>query len=73
MNPANNPANFVPALGRPAVPGMVRPPGTDGTQQPGIMALIAQLFQNQGPFTGWRAEVMVKERCVKVYQLYVLR
>lgn len=36
-----------------------------------IMAHIAQILQNQPPFTGWRSEVSVKDRAVKVYQLYV--
>lgn len=32
---------------------------------------IAVALQNQGPFTGWRAEVSVPDRAGKVLQMYV--
>lgn len=34
-----------------------------------IMKHVAQALQSQGPFTGWRAEVPVHERVMKVYQM----
>ncbi|THC90865.1 hypothetical protein EYZ11_009678 [Aspergillus tanneri] len=33
------------------------------------MNFVAQALQSQGPFSGWRAEVPVKDRAVKVYQM----
>jgi hypothetical protein len=67
-----NPANF-PNVGG-GMPGGANPHGQ--TQMPQrnenatvIMNQVAQALQAQGPFSGWRAEVPIKDRAVKVYQM----
>ncbi|GFG18647.1 hypothetical protein IFM5058_09214 [Aspergillus udagawae] len=67
-----NPANF-PNVGG-GMPGGANPHGQ--TQMPQrnenasvIMNQVAQALQAQGPFNGWRAEVPIKDRAVKVYQM----
>ncbi len=69
---AMNPANF-PNVGG-GMPGGANPHGQ--TQMPQrnenasvIMNQVAQALQAQGPFSGWRAEVPIKDRAVKVYQM----
>lgn len=73
MNPVNFP-NVGPAMPPAAIPPGARPPpqvpGAQRAQNTNIlMANIAQLLQKQGPYTGWRAEVPVRDRAVKIYQL----
>jgi hypothetical protein len=36
-----------------------------------VLQYIAVILQNQGPFTGWRAEVIIPHRVGKISQLYV--
>ncbi|KAF7589438.1 hypothetical protein BBP40_004275 [Aspergillus hancockii] len=35
-----------------------------------MMNYLAQALQSQGPFTGWRADVTLKERAINVYQMW---
>lgn len=46
--------------------GPMQPP-----QNAQIQRHIAVALQNQGPFTGWRAEVTIPDRAGKVMQMYV--
>lgn len=69
-----NPANF-PNVGG-GMPGGAKPHGQMQIPQKNenasvIMNQVAQALQTQGPFTGWRAEVPIKDRAVKVYQMWV--
>ncbi|PYH41475.1 uncharacterized protein BP01DRAFT_305629 [Aspergillus saccharolyticus JOP 1030-1] len=34
-----------------------------------ILSQVGQLLQSQGPYSGWRAEVQVRDRAMKVYQM----
>jgi hypothetical protein len=66
-----NPANFSNVGG---MPGMSKPPGQMQVPQKNenaqmILKHVAQALQSQGPFTGWRAEVPIQERAMKVYQM----
>ncbi|KAE8144407.1 hypothetical protein BDV25DRAFT_95931 [Aspergillus avenaceus] len=69
-----NPANFSNAGG--GMPGGAKPPGqmqVPQQQKPEIqvmMNFLAQTLQSQGPFSGWRAEVSLKERAINVYQMW---
>ena len=72
MNPQDNsPQNFNPHLGRGMPVGGVRPPGQQNGPLASVMLQVNQLFHNQGPFNDWKAEVLVRERCAKVFQLCV--
>ncbi|PYH97212.1 hypothetical protein BO71DRAFT_142368 [Aspergillus ellipticus CBS 707.79] len=67
-----NPANF-PNVGG-AMNGGVRPQGQmQHPQRPEnsqvILTQVAQALQTQGQYSGWRADVPIKERAVKVYQM----
>lgn len=67
MNPANFPAGM---------PGAAKPHGQVPVMQKNentqlVMNQVAQMLQAQGPFSGWRAEVSIKERAMKIYQMYV--
>lgn len=67
-----NPANFSNVGG--GMPGGAKPHGQMQVPQKNenvqvIMKHVAQALQSQGPFTGWRAEVPVHERVMKVYQM----
>lgn len=46
--------------------GPMQPP-----QNAQVQRHIAVALQNQGPFTGWRAEVTIPDRAGKVLQMYV--
>ena len=67
-----NPANFSNVGG--GMPGGAKPHGQMQVPQKNenvqmIMNHVAQALQAQGPFTGWRAEVPVQERVMKVCQM----
>jgi hypothetical protein len=67
MNPAQfpNPGGSIPGA---IAPGM-QPPKTENSQA--IMAHVAHVLSNQGPYTGWKAEVPIKTRAMNVYQMCV--
>lgn len=65
MNPANfNAGGAMPGMVKPA---QIPPPKPDNTQV--IMNHVAQALQNQGTYTGWKAEVPIKIRAMNVYQM----
>lgn len=67
MNPANFPnANGVMSAGA-KPPGQMQGVPKNDIQY--ILANVATALQNQGPFTGWRAEVSVRDRTFKVHQM----
>ncbi|KAK1141113.1 hypothetical protein N8T08_009389 [Aspergillus melleus] len=68
MNPAtyNNGGG---ALGGAKAHGQMQAPQKNDNNSQAMMNYVAQALQSQGPFTGWRAEVPVKDRAVKVYQM----
>lgn len=49
-------------------PGQMQVPQKNENAQM-ILKHVAQALQSQGPFTGWRAEVPIQERAMKVYQM----
>lgn len=49
-----------------ARPGM-QPPRNENASI--IMNHVAQMLQSQGPFSGWKAEVPIKNRAMNVYQM----
>lgn len=66
MNPANfNVGGSMPAAPTPQMPRL------DNNQV--MMNYVAQALHAQGTYTGWRAEVPMKERVVRVYQMWVTR
>ena len=65
-----NPANFNAGGGVPAgmvKPGQVPPPKPENSQV--IMNHVGQALQNQGSWTGWKADVPMKVRAMNVYQM----
>jgi hypothetical protein len=40
-----------------------------GDSPQSMMAYVAQMLQNQGPYGGWKAEVPIKIRAANVYQM----
>jgi len=71
-----NPANF-PNVGGGGIPGGPNPHGQMQLPQKGdsannnlILKHVGQALQSQGPFSGWRTEVPVQERAMKVYHMY---
>ncbi|KAJ9220914.1 hypothetical protein DTO207G8_8514 [Paecilomyces variotii] len=68
MNPASfsNVGGGMPGAGKP--PGPVQVPQKNENAQV-ILRYVAQALQSQGPFAGWRAEVPIQERAMKVYQM----
>ncbi|PIG79369.1 hypothetical protein AARAC_010947 [Aspergillus arachidicola] len=65
-----NPANF-PNVGggMPGAHGQMQVPQQKPDNQL-MMNYLAQALQSQGTFTGWRADVSLKERAVNVYQMW---
>ncbi|KAJ9300049.1 hypothetical protein DTO271G3_2166 [Paecilomyces variotii] len=49
-------------------PGPVQVPQKNENAQM-ILKYVAQALKSQGPFAGWRAEVPIQERAMKVYQM----
>lgn len=67
-----NPANF-PNVGG-AMNGGVKPHGqmqlpTKPENNQIILQQVAQALQAQGQYSGWRADVPIRERALKVYQM----
>ena len=67
-----NPANFTNVGG--GMNGGVKPHGqmqlpqkTENNQI--ILSQVAQALQAQGQYSGWRADVPVRDRALKVYQM----
>lgn len=71
MNPAtfSNVGGGMPAGAKPH--GQMPVPQNNESGQV-IMNHVAQALQSQGPFTGWRGEVPIKDRALKVYQMWVM-
>lgn len=55
-------------MGGPKPHGQMPVPGKNENTQV-IINHVAQALQAQGPFSGWRAEVPIKERALKAYQM----
>lgn len=67
MNPANFPhVNGVMNVGVKPPAQMQGVPKNDGQH---LLSLIAGNLQGQGPFSGWRAEVSVRDRAIKIHHL----
>lgn len=70
-----NPANYS-NVGGGGIPGVSNPHGQmqpqkgDSMNNQIVFKHVGQALQSQGPFTGWRAEVPVQERAMKVLQMY---
>ncbi|KAL4975028.1 hypothetical protein BDW66DRAFT_76853 [Aspergillus desertorum] len=66
-----NPANFPNVNG--AMSAGVKPPGqmqgVPKADMQHILNNVAQMLQSQGPWSGWRAEVSVRDRTFKVHQM----
>ncbi|RDW93306.1 uncharacterized protein DSM5745_00628 [Aspergillus mulundensis] len=64
-----NPANFLNANG--AMSAGVKPPGQmqSKNEMQHILTHVAQVLQNQGPWSDWRAEVQPRDRTFKVHQM----
>ncbi|KAL2836351.1 hypothetical protein BJY01DRAFT_58726 [Aspergillus pseudoustus] len=68
MNPANFPnVNGVMNAGAKPPGQMQGHPKNDNMQY--MLANVAHSLQAQGPFSGWRAEVSVRDRTFKVHQM----
>ena len=67
MNPANfNVGGGMPGGAKPH--GQIPvPPKVENGQT--VMNFVAQALQSQGNFSGWRQEVPLRDRAVKVYQM----
>ena len=68
MNPATNYSNV--GGGMPGGAKLHFPQNSDNQV---IFNHAVQALQSQAPFSGWRAEVTLSERAMKVYQMYVSR
>lgn len=68
MNPANFPniGGGIPGGGNPHAQMQVPQQKPDNQV---MLNYLAQALQSQGTFTGWRADVSLKERAVNVYQM----
>ena len=66
MNPNGFPNPQGAAMAGAARPGM-QPPRNENASI--IMNHVAQMLQSQGPFSGWKAEVPIKNRAMNVYQM----
>lgn len=66
MNPATNYPNV--GGGMPGGAKLHFPQNSDNQV---IFNHAVQALQTQAPFSGWRAEVTLSERAMKVYQMYV--
>ena len=66
MNPATNYSNV--GGGMPGGAKLHFPQNSDNQV---IFNHAVQALQSQPPFTGWRADVSLSERAMKVYQMYV--
>lgn len=67
MNPNQQFTNAPGGGGMPGVKTGMQPPNKES--QAIIMNHVAQVLQNQGPFSGWKAEVSMKNRAMNVWQM----
>jgi len=65
MNPAqfNNPGAGMPG----GVTQGMQPPKNENAQA--ILGHVAHVLSNQGPYSGWKADVPIKARVMNVYQM----
>lgn len=65
-NPGAGPGRPAPNTAMRMNPNM-QVPKNDSVQA--MMTYVAQMLQNQGPYGGWKAEVLIKTRATNVYQM----